>query len=87
MEAIPPGTNNQTKRHTEMFRNFLSSKGLSKNFEKAPSKILCDYLRLFYANARTKTGELYAPSSLIYNNNNNNNNNRIFGQTIENLNK
>ena len=65
MEAIPPGTNNQTKRHTEMFRNFLSSKGLSKNFEKAPSKILCDYLRLFYANARTKTGELYAPSSLI----------------------
>ena len=55
----------KTQRHNEMFRNFLSSKGLSANYEKAPLNILCDYLRLFYANLRTKTGELYAPSSLF----------------------
>ena len=64
-DAIPLGTSYQTQRHTTMFRHFLSSKGLSENFEKAPVKILCDYLRLFYANVRTKTGELYSPSSLI----------------------
>ena len=43
-QAIPLDTSYQTQRHTKMFRIFLSSKGMSDNFEKAPVKILCDYI-------------------------------------------
>ena len=64
-EAIPDGTNEQTKRHVSMFRNFLKEKKLCENFENVPDVILCDYLRYFYSQLKTKESTYYAPASLI----------------------
>ena len=63
--AIPKGTQDQTNRHCKMFREFLRKKGLCVNFEIVPDSVLNDYLRLFYANLRTRDDKLYSPSSLV----------------------
>lgn len=63
--SIPFGTDQQTKRHTQMFKTFLEEKKLCPDFQKVPNSILNDYLRLFYSTLKTKMGDLYAPSSLI----------------------
>jgi len=65
MNAIPAGTQDQTKRHCKMFREFLGKRGLCESFEIAPDSVLNDYLRLFYANLRTKDNKFFAPSSLV----------------------
>ena len=64
-EAVPKGTFRQTENHVNKFKSFLSSKGLNQNFEALPSSTLNDYLRLFYANLKTKSGLFYCPSSLV----------------------
>ena len=64
-EAVPKGTFRQTENHVNIFKSFLSSKGLNQNFEALPSSTLNDYLRLFYANLKTKSGLFYCPSSLV----------------------
>ena len=63
--AIPASTNDQTKKWVKNFKQFLIAKNLSPNFEKVPSKVLNDYLRLFYANLKKNDGTFYAPASLI----------------------
>ena len=63
--AIPASTDNQTKKWAQKFKKFLISKNLSPYFEKVPSKVLNDYLRLFYANLKKNDGTFYAPASLI----------------------
>ena len=63
--AIPASTNDQTKKWVKNFKQFLIAKNLSPNFEKVPSKVLNDYLRLFYANLKKNDGTFYAPASHI----------------------
>lgn len=62
---IPKSTLDQTKRHVESFRKFLEGRSLCTAFETVPENILNDYLRLFYANLRTKDQKYYSASSLI----------------------
>ena len=62
---IPKSTNDQTKRHVESYRKFLEDRNLCTEFETVPENILNDYLRLFYANLRTKDQKYYCASSLI----------------------
>ena len=64
-ESIPSSTATQTRRHVNLFRDFLKSKNLCVEFETVPNEILCNYLRLFYAQLRTKEGSYYSPPSLI----------------------
>ena len=64
-EAMPEGTQIQTKHHIEKFRSFLVSKGFSERFENVPNERLNDFLRLYYANLKTKDDQYYSPSSLI----------------------
>ena len=55
-DAIAPATQEQTSRHTNMFRKFLISIDLCGKFEIAPDEVLANYFRLFYASLRTKKG-------------------------------
>ena len=63
--SVPKSTANQTNQHVAKLRTFLRENSLQENFEHIPVKHLNDYLRLFYAQARKKNGDLYAPASLI----------------------
>ena len=62
---VPKSTSDQTRRHVESFRKFLEERHLCTAFETVPENILNDYLRLFYANLRTKDQKYYSASSLI----------------------
>ena len=64
-DNVPSSTANQTRRHVDRFRDFLRSKNLCAEFETVPNEVLCNYLRLFYAQLRTKDGSFYSPPSLI----------------------
>ena len=63
--AQPTSTQNQTKKWVNLFKDFLTEKELCPDFERIPSQLLNDYLRLFYSHLKKKDGTFYAPASLI----------------------
>ena len=64
-QLTPQATEKQTKTHVQKFKKFLLEKNLSTEIESMPSKYLAEYLRFFYFNLRTKSGEPYSPNSLV----------------------
>nr|XP_057930236.1 uncharacterized protein LOC131130102 isoform X2 [Doryrhamphus excisus] len=54
-----------TRYAVRIFREYLSEKAQSPDFESLSKEDLCALLRSFYAEARSKSGQLYSKSSLI----------------------
>ncbi|KAM7388834.1 hypothetical protein PAMP_024981 [Pampus punctatissimus] len=54
-----------TRYAVRIFREYLSEKAQSPDFETLDKGALCAVLRSFYAEARSKSGQLYSKSSLI----------------------
>nr|XP_054528032.1 BTB/POZ domain-containing protein KCTD1 isoform X2 [Pan troglodytes] len=54
-----------TRYAVRIFREYLSEKAQSPDFETMDKGALCRVLRSFYAEARSKSGQLYSKSSLI----------------------
>ncbi|CAB1332144.1 unnamed protein product [Coregonus sp. 'balchen'] len=54
-----------TRYAVRIFREYLSEKSQSPDFETLDKEALCAVLRSFYAEARSKSGQLYSKSSLI----------------------
>ncbi|XP_063779704.1 BTB/POZ domain-containing protein KCTD1 isoform X1 [Pseudophryne corroboree] len=54
-----------TRYAVRIFREYLSEKAQSPDFENMDKEALCRVLRSFYAEARSKSGQLYSKSSLI----------------------
>ncbi|XP_068093397.1 BTB/POZ domain-containing protein KCTD1 isoform X1 [Hyperolius riggenbachi] len=54
-----------TRYAVRIFREYLSEKAHSPDFESMDKEALCRVLRSFYAEARSKSGQLYSKSSLI----------------------
>ncbi|KAM8966720.1 BTB/POZ domain-containing protein KCTD1 isoform 2-T2 [Pelodytes ibericus] len=54
-----------TRYAVRIFREYLSEKAQSPDFESMDKEALCRVLRSFYAEARSKSGQLYSKSSLI----------------------
>nr|XP_033936303.1 uncharacterized protein LOC117445018 [Pseudochaenichthys georgianus] len=54
-----------TRYAVRIFREYLSEKAQSPDFETLDKESLCAVLRSFYAGARSKSGQLYSKSSLI----------------------
>ncbi|XP_076578077.1 uncharacterized protein LOC143314789 isoform X1 [Chaetodon auriga] len=54
-----------TRYAVRIFREYLSEKAQSPDFETMDKEALCAVLRSFYAEARSKSGQLYSKSSLI----------------------
>lgn len=54
-----------TRYAVRIFREFLNEKAQSPDFETLDKEALCAVLRSFYAEARSKSGQLYSKSSLI----------------------
>ncbi|GAA6226207.1 uncharacterized protein LOC108896984 isoform X1 [Lates japonicus] len=54
-----------TRYAVRIFREYLSEKAQSPHFETLDKEALCAVLRSFYAEARSKSGQLYSKSSLI----------------------
>lgn len=54
-----------TRYAVRIFREYLSEKARSPDFESLNKEELCVVLRSFYAEARSKSGQLYSKSSLI----------------------
>ncbi|XP_063747680.1 uncharacterized protein LOC134869730 [Eleginops maclovinus] len=54
-----------TRYAVRIFREYLSEKAQSPDFETLDKESLCAVLRSFYAEARSKSGQLYSKSSLI----------------------
>lgn len=54
-----------TRYAVRIFREYLSETAQSTNFEGMDKHGLCKVLRAFYAEARSKSGQLYSKSSLI----------------------
>jgi len=64
-EAIPPGTRKQTEYYISKFKSFLKERKLCEDLHRIPPRILNDYLRLFYSQLRTNSGDFYSPSTLV----------------------
>ncbi|XP_073487607.1 BTB/POZ domain-containing protein KCTD1 isoform X1 [Aquarana catesbeiana] len=54
-----------TRYAVRIFREYLSEKAHCPDFESMDKEALCRVLRSFYAEARSKSGQLYSKSSLI----------------------
>lgn len=54
-----------TRYAVRIFREYLNEKAQSPDFETLDKEELCAVLRSFYAEARSKSGQLYSKSSLI----------------------
>ncbi|KAL6108606.1 kctd1 [Pungitius sinensis] len=54
-----------TRYAVRIFREYLSEKSQRVDFETLEKEALCTVLRSFYAEARSKSGQLYSKSSLI----------------------
>lgn len=54
-----------TRYAVRIFREYLNEKAQSADFETLDKEALCAVLRSFYAEARSKSGQLYSKSSLI----------------------
>ncbi|XP_077390736.1 uncharacterized protein LOC144027233 isoform X3 [Festucalex cinctus] len=54
-----------TRYAVRIFREYLSDKARSPDFENLDKAELCALLRSFYAEARSKSGQLYSKSSLV----------------------
>ncbi|TRY97706.1 hypothetical protein DNTS_004726 [Danionella cerebrum] len=54
-----------TRYAVRIFREYLSDKAQSADFESMDKHALCRVLRSFYSEARSKSGQLYSKSSLI----------------------
>uniref|UniRef100_A0A3B4DCG0 DUF3504 domain-containing protein n=1 Tax=Pygocentrus nattereri TaxID=42514 RepID=A0A3B4DCG0_PYGNA len=54
-----------TRYAVRIFREYLSERAQSTDFESMDKHALCRALRSFYAEARSKSGQLYSKSSLI----------------------
>lgn len=64
-EVTPSNTKKQTDYHVKNFKEFLLRKQLSANIEKAPVKILSNYLSYYYFNLKRKDSKPYSPTTLI----------------------
>jgi len=60
----PKSTSIQEKLHSSRFLSFLAEKNIDCDLECITSSKLNDYLRYFYHELRTKTGNYYNPASL-----------------------
>lgn len=54
-----------TRYAVRIFREYLTEKAQSTDFESMDKHALCKVLRSFYSEARSKSGQLYSKSSLI----------------------
>lgn len=54
-----------TRYAVRIFREYLTEKAQSADFESMDKHALCKVLRAFYSEARSKSGQLYSKSSLI----------------------
>ncbi|XP_073672795.1 uncharacterized protein kctd1 isoform X1 [Garra rufa] len=54
-----------TRYAVRIFREYLTEKAQSTDFESMDKNALCKVLRSFYSEARSKSGQLYSKSSLI----------------------
>ncbi|XP_041862895.1 uncharacterized protein LOC121653454 isoform X2 [Melanotaenia boesemani] len=54
-----------TRYAVRIFREYLSEKAQNPDFETLDKNALCAVLRSFYAEARSKSGQVYSKSSLI----------------------
>ncbi|XP_020774627.1 uncharacterized protein LOC110154921 [Boleophthalmus pectinirostris] len=65
LSRLSENTRLATRYAVRIFREFLSDKAHSPDFETLDKESLCALLRSFYAEARSKSGQLYSKSSLI----------------------
>ncbi|XP_072295383.1 uncharacterized protein [Eucyclogobius newberryi] len=65
LSRLSENTRLATRYAVRIFREFLSDKAHSPDFETLDKEALCARLRSFYAEARSKSGQLYSKSSLI----------------------
>ncbi|XP_044055796.1 uncharacterized protein LOC122877795 isoform X2 [Siniperca chuatsi] len=63
--GLSENTRLATRYAVRIFREYLSEKAQSPDFETLDKEALCAVLRSFYAEARSKSGQLYSKSSLI----------------------
>jgi hypothetical protein len=54
----------QSKRYAKRFKAFLRDKKLRDDIEKIPENLLSQYLRYFYSEVRSETGQYLSPSTL-----------------------
>ena len=64
MSSIPDSTRMQQKTFSQRFLTFLQEKSLSSDFAKMTKSELCDLLKYFYSDLRTKDNKFYSPASL-----------------------
>ncbi|KAJ8276831.1 hypothetical protein GJAV_G00068380 [Gymnothorax javanicus] len=62
---VSKNTRLATKYTVRIFREYLGEKSISPDFETMDKLTLCEVLGSFYAEARSKSGQLYSKSSLI----------------------
>ncbi|XP_064189873.1 uncharacterized protein kctd1 isoform X2 [Anguilla rostrata] len=62
---VSENTRLATKYTVRIFREYLNEKSKSPDFETMDKETLCEVLGSFYAEARSKSGQLYSKSSLI----------------------
>jgi len=62
---LSENTHLATRYAVRIFREYLGEKAQSPDFETLEKDALCAVLRSFYAEARSKSGQLYSKSSLI----------------------
>lgn len=62
--AVPKSTQDQQKKHSERFYDFLKSKFLSTNLVSLTAERLNEYLKYFYSELKTADGRFYSPASL-----------------------
>lgn len=65
LSRLSENTRLATRYAVRIFREYLSDKAHSPDFETLDKETLCALLRSFYAEARSKSGQLYSKSSLI----------------------
>jgi len=63
--GLSENTRLATRYAVRIFREYLSEKAQSPHFETLGKGALCALLRSFYAEARSKSGQLYSKSSLV----------------------
>ncbi|XP_051511760.1 uncharacterized protein LOC127416435 isoform X1 [Myxocyprinus asiaticus] len=62
---LSENTHLATRYAVRIFREYLTEKAQSTDFESMDKHALCKVLRSFYSEARSKSGQLYSKSSLI----------------------
>lgn len=65
ISSIPKSTKQHMDTYSRRFLDFLQAKNLSQNLELIPKSILNNYLRYFFSELRTKSGEYYSAATLV----------------------